>query len=1170
MKEFLILLGWLSLSGGVLGLAVATVGRLSAGRLSRALCCGLWILVLLRLVVPFGVPGGLENSAPFVQLSRQVRQLKREQLLAEKWQGTQLALPQLQQPLVLAPLDASDTAPDLSADGAGGDTERAEQLPSAAQSMPQQLQTIPKDEKGTAAEFPAMVVPVLFWLWVSVVLFRVLWLLASYIRFRRQLLHSAVPASLEDRILFAGMYGGERLRLVRSPEASAAMVLGLAAPVIVLPAGEVPLWGTASGAAAENSTGRNAAVLRHELTHYLRGDLWLKWAAALVECIYWFNPLVWWITRQISHACELACDEAVIRTMAEEEKMQYGDMLIACAGRQRCTVVPVTAICEEKQRLQERLVNIMKYKKRNLWSVIAGVCLLALLCGCAAAMGPVDTTVTTGGEAVIDTEHLQKASVNVVTPELPTDLSVRKEIVLCGDRLWMLATEAGEQEKGGYALISVAPDGSDVQVTESAMLSFADEQKAEDELCLCLPEKLVDCGEAQPRVLWAHIHYGDNGASSQTFWEYRLSSIDAQGNTVPGIVLPVELAQSEYLLCCGTSPGVLWMKKMSFGSDAATQQLLKGYSVADGKLVYDIALPENTDIQSIQALTDDRLALHTCKTTPTENGYKMEPKNSGLYIVDLLDSQPVVGEALTFPSEFLSYYHFMLLPHPVQQLSDDVVLLRADGLYRWEITGEKLVQQYDWASAGVSFSNDFAVADGRLALPDGRIISLQQQAVGEPWRLLTITPAGQTDETADTGTVITVGGYTEKLAFDIQSMIADFNMGHPDVCVKLLDYSDAAGQAAGLASGMALLARDVIQGEGPDVLILPDGVSANDLIRHGALVDLYPLLDADEELSREDLLPNLLQLMEKEGTLPAVAPGFSVITAVANEKIVGPELGWTYEEFDAAVAKTGSVTPVNGYLGRGTELWWQLQNGGTSFIDHAVGKAYLDSPQFVSLLENLADYPEEMYLQLNVDPKESYSTGEILLHYTPLNQFKQMRLLSYEFDNAVVFKGYPNTVGNNGSMFSCSHRIGINKNSRDPQLAWQFLRLFFLPEYQNRLWASENWTEHTFPVHLKSLAGMAAAEQKPDGRLIGYPGYLGEASRRPAEQIEYWKRGITDDEVQKVMEMILSTQAIFQFDESVFAIISEEAEAFFAGVRTAEETAQLMQNRVQTYLDEQA
>ena len=52
--------------------------------------------------------------------------------------------------------------------------------------------------------------------------------------------------------------------------------------------------------------------------------------------------------------------------------------------------------------------------------------------------------------------------------------------------------------------------------------------------------------------------------------------------------------------------------------------------------------------------------------------------------------------------------------------------------------------------------------------------------------------------------------------------------------------------------------------------------------------------------------------------------------------------------------------------------------------------------------------------------------------------------------------------------------------------------------------------------------------------------------------------------------MILSTQAIFQFDENVFAIVGEEAEAFFAGVRTAEETAQLMQNRVQIYLEEQS
>ena len=131
-------------------------------------------------------------------------------------------------------------------------------------------------------------------------------------------------------------------------------------------------------------------ILSHELTHAKRHDLLYKWLAAAVTSLHWFNPLMAVVRRQISHACELACDEAVTRTMDGSARRHYGETLLALAARPpRGMGVLATTLCEEKEQLKERLVTMMKGRKQGPAALAATLALAIALTGCAAISGAV-------------------------------------------------------------------------------------------------------------------------------------------------------------------------------------------------------------------------------------------------------------------------------------------------------------------------------------------------------------------------------------------------------------------------------------------------------------------------------------------------------------------------------------------------------------------------------------------------------------------------------------------------------------------------------------------------------------------------------------------------------------------------------------------------------------
>jgi len=64
-------------------------------------------------------------------------------------------------------------------------------------------------------------------------------------------------------------------------------------------------------------------IIRHELTHFLRGDVGKKRALDVLQCVFWWNPIVYYLKRSVIEMLEMECDDRTCQGMSEDEKLIY-------------------------------------------------------------------------------------------------------------------------------------------------------------------------------------------------------------------------------------------------------------------------------------------------------------------------------------------------------------------------------------------------------------------------------------------------------------------------------------------------------------------------------------------------------------------------------------------------------------------------------------------------------------------------------------------------------------------------------------------------------------------------------------------------------------------------------------------------------------------------------
>ncbi len=119
-------------------------------------------------------------------------------------------------------------------------------------------------------------------------------------------------------------------------------------------------------------------VLRHELVHLKRRDLWYKCLVLLATALHWFNPLVYLMGREIDTWCEISCDAEVVKGENLEERQCYSATILRVAGgRASFPTVLSTSFTGGKRALRNRLRFILGSTARKRTGILL-LCLVLL------------------------------------------------------------------------------------------------------------------------------------------------------------------------------------------------------------------------------------------------------------------------------------------------------------------------------------------------------------------------------------------------------------------------------------------------------------------------------------------------------------------------------------------------------------------------------------------------------------------------------------------------------------------------------------------------------------------------------------------------------------------------------------------------------------------------
>ena len=116
-------------------------------------------------------------------------------------------------------------------------------------------------------------------------------------------------------------------------------------------------------------------ILRHEMTHFKRHDILYKWFAEFVKCVHWFNPISWYVSKQIASECEISCDMSVTKNMTDSEEMSYVSTILSLLPTGKSKQLPLTTqMASSKKFLKRRFVMIKNKKTTSRFmSVISAV-----------------------------------------------------------------------------------------------------------------------------------------------------------------------------------------------------------------------------------------------------------------------------------------------------------------------------------------------------------------------------------------------------------------------------------------------------------------------------------------------------------------------------------------------------------------------------------------------------------------------------------------------------------------------------------------------------------------------------------------------------------------------------------------------------------------------------
>ncbi len=398
----------------------------------------------------------------------------------------------------------------------------------------------------------------------------------------------------------------------------------------------------------------------------------------------------------------------------------------------------------------------------------------------------------------------------------------------------------------------------------------------------------------------------------------------------------------------------------------------------------------------------------------------------------------------------------------------------------------------------------------------------------------------------------------------LRSVVNSYNALSERYYVEIVDYLPKHYDNVTHEAAEDRFRMDLATGKGTDIVCFGNLI-ADELGYAGMLTDLNTFLTPEEK--QEKYLGNILECAQTGEALYEISPAFTLELIVGDGSKLGMENGWTLEEMLESFERNGRDGSALG-KGQVRTVAYLVANSIEYYVDWNMGTADFCNEEFYRILEfgKAADRGEFIR-----PTRESVASGTHLASCEMLVNVADIQKFKWLFGDNMAVKGWPSSYGTGVAVNISASSMGISSNSQYPDGAWDFLDFYAGATWTERevyaegVLIKESFLFPGFPLNrqlFEEALEISMVQQYTDA---GDPVALlwGESG------IPNFYANTAED-VEKLYEVIaLADRRSVTPRLAIIRIIEEEISGYNAGVLTAEQTAEKIQNRVQMYLNEQ-
>jgi ABC-type glycerol-3-phosphate transport system substrate-binding protein len=496
----------------------------------------------------------------------------------------------------------------------------------------------------------------------------------------------------------------------------------------------------------------------------------------------------------------------------------------------------------------------------------------------------------------------------------------------------------------------------------------------------------------------------------------------------------------------------------------------------------------------------------------------------------------------------------------------DLLLMDFGGLISYDLVNATSTRVLNWLDCDiVSTSIRFytLMADGRIAV----ITNTDRYSTDGAWEyvFLTKTPASQVPQKD----IIEIGTIFEISNSKLSEIIVNFNKYSDSYRITVKSYAiytDFSAASQDREDSIASMAADLLTGEGPDIISFSDGfVDYEIFAARGFLEDLTPYSQKSDILHLDNLMDAVVRACSYDGKLVCLPTQFNVQTIVGKTALVGNKTGWTMEELgDLVDAHPDEEIFMSATKSSMLELCMTYL--GESFLKWEEESCDFDSDEFKQMLALCNRFPQQAYVdtQHTVDIQDSLVNDSVLLQAAVIRTLPFYMMARGQFLEPATCIGYPTADGSPGNIMTFwGDTFGISSQSEHKEGAWAFLEYALTYKWRGN---------QGFPILKSVFEANAAASLLPDGAL--------DVNGNEA----YWPKSALYDTINRIYSLdcpqptqadIDSLRALIdsatyrsRTNSVIMSIIAQEAAPYFAGHKTVDEVAEIIQSRASIYVSE--